>query len=60
MTLEARRRGAVIRPLGNVVVLMPPLAIPVDELRLLLEIVEASIEAATGHAVTGKAAPARG
>ena len=27
VTLEARRRGAIIRPLGDVVVLMPPLAI---------------------------------
>ena len=26
VTLEARRRGAILRPLGNVVVLMPPLA----------------------------------
>ena len=27
VTLEARRRGAIIRPLGDVLVLMPPLAI---------------------------------
>ncbi len=27
-TLEARRRGAIIRPLGDVVVLMPPLPSP--------------------------------
>ena len=27
VTLEARERGAIIRPLGDVVVLMPPLAI---------------------------------
>ena len=27
VTLEARRRGAIVRPLGDVVVLMPPLAI---------------------------------
>ena len=27
VTLEARRRGAILRPLGDVVVLMPPLAI---------------------------------
>ena len=27
VTLEARRRGAIIRPLGDVVVLMPPLSI---------------------------------
>ena len=27
VTLEARRRGAIVRPLGDTVVLMPPLAI---------------------------------
>jgi adenosylmethionine-8-amino-7-oxononanoate aminotransferase len=47
VTLEARRRGAVIRPLGDVVVLMPPLAIESAELRQLLGIVADSIAAAT-------------
>jgi adenosylmethionine---8-amino-7-oxononanoate aminotransferase len=46
VTLEARRRGAIIRPLGDVVVLMPPLAISETELRQLVAIAEASIEAA--------------
>ncbi|HEY7152216.1 MAG TPA: adenosylmethionine--8-amino-7-oxononanoate transaminase [Solirubrobacterales bacterium] len=46
VTLEARSRGAVIRPLGDVVVLMPPLAISGDDLRRLVEIVAASIKAA--------------
>ncbi|TML75058.1 MAG: aminotransferase class III-fold pyridoxal phosphate-dependent enzyme, partial [Actinobacteria bacterium] len=46
VTLEARRRGAVIRPLGDVVVLMPPLAIETAELRQLVGIVADSIEAA--------------
>ena len=46
VTLEARRRGAVIRPLGDVVVLMPPLAIAQRELRTLVEIVGEAIEAA--------------
>jgi adenosylmethionine---8-amino-7-oxononanoate aminotransferase len=46
VTLEARRRGAVIRPLGDVVVLMPPLAIDPAELRRLVGIVADSIEAA--------------
>jgi len=50
VTLEARRRGAVIRPLGDVVVLMPPLAIEADELRELVAIVSDSIEAATAAA----------
>lgn len=33
--LEARRHGVLIRPLGNVVVLMPPLAIEPEQLRAL-------------------------
>jgi adenosylmethionine-8-amino-7-oxononanoate aminotransferase len=47
---EARRRGAIIRPLGNVIVLMPPLAISKGELRRLVEITAASIEAAAASA----------
>ncbi|MEA2410917.1 MAG: adenosylmethionine---8-amino-7-oxononanoate aminotransferase [Thermoleophilaceae bacterium] len=43
VTLAARRRGAIIRPLGDVVVLMPPLAITTQELRRLLAIVSESI-----------------
>lgn len=34
--LQARRHGVIIRPLGNVVVLMPPLAIEPDQLRDLV------------------------
>jgi len=47
---EARRRGAIIRPLGNVIVLMPPLAISKGELRRLVEITVSSIEAAAASA----------
>src|SRR3954447_21429378 len=43
VTLAARRRGAIVRPLGDVVVLMPPLAITKQELRRLLTIVHDSI-----------------
>ncbi|MBV9213248.1 MAG: adenosylmethionine--8-amino-7-oxononanoate transaminase [Actinobacteria bacterium] len=51
VTLEARARGVVVRPLGDVVVLMPPLAIPERELRTLVEVVRDSIEAAvSAHA----------
>ena len=46
VTLEARRRGAIVRPLGDTVVLMPPLAISKSELRRLVAITAASIEAA--------------
>ncbi len=49
VTVEARRRGAIIRPLGDVVVLMPPLAISAAELRRLVEITAAAIQAATSQ-----------
>ena len=47
VTLEARRRGAIVRPLGDTVILMPPLAIAEGELRRLLEITGEAIDAAT-------------
>jgi adenosylmethionine-8-amino-7-oxononanoate aminotransferase len=43
VTLAARRRGAMIRPLGDVVVLMPPLTISEADLRRLVAITAASI-----------------
>ncbi len=48
VTLEARRRGAIIRPLGDVLVLMPPLSISQEDLRRLVGITAEAIEAATG------------
>ena len=48
VTLEARRRGAIVRPLGDTVILMPPLAIAEGELRRLVEITGEAIDAATG------------
>jgi adenosylmethionine-8-amino-7-oxononanoate aminotransferase len=50
VTLEARRRGAIVRPLGDTIVLMPPLGIDTADLRRLVDITAASIEAATGVA----------
>ena len=47
VTLAARRRGAIIRPLGDVVVLMPPLMISEADLRRLVAIAAASIAEAT-------------
>jgi adenosylmethionine-8-amino-7-oxononanoate aminotransferase len=46
VTLEARKRGALVRPLGDVVVLMPPLAISEAELNDLFDITAESIAAA--------------
>jgi adenosylmethionine-8-amino-7-oxononanoate aminotransferase len=43
--LEARRHGVWLRPLGNVLVLMPPLSLSVDEARLLIDALEQSLEA---------------
>jgi len=54
VTLEARSRGAIVRPLGDVVVLMPPLSITPDELEELVEITADSIAAATEQAATGE------
>jgi adenosylmethionine---8-amino-7-oxononanoate aminotransferase len=47
VTLAARRRGAIIRPLGDVVVLMPPLSISEEDLRRLVDITAEAIDAAT-------------
>jgi len=46
---EARRQGAVIRPLGDVVVLMPPLSIAEAELERLLDITARAVETATSR-----------
>ena len=48
VTLEARARGAIVRPLGDVVVLMPPLSISERELVRLVAITAEAIAAATG------------
>ncbi len=43
----AKQKGLIIRPLGNVIVLMPPLSISSLELKKLLQITEESIKEAT-------------
>jgi adenosylmethionine-8-amino-7-oxononanoate aminotransferase len=50
VALAARRRGAIVRPLGDVVVLMPPLSIAEADLRRLVEITAEAIAEATGAA----------
>jgi adenosylmethionine-8-amino-7-oxononanoate aminotransferase len=42
--LEARKRGVIIRPLGDVIVIMPPLSITEGELEELLEVIYQSIK----------------
>jgi adenosylmethionine-8-amino-7-oxononanoate aminotransferase len=56
VALEARRRGAIVRPLGDVVVLMPPLAISEEELVRLVTITCEAIAAATGTSELAAAA----
>jgi adenosylmethionine---8-amino-7-oxononanoate aminotransferase len=46
VTLEARERGAIIRPLGDTMILMPPLAISKADLRRLVEITAEAIRGA--------------
>jgi len=41
---RAREHGVIVRPLGDVVILMPPLSCPSDELRRLVAAVGRSIE----------------
>ena len=45
--MEARRQGVIIRPLGNVIVLMPPLSMTCDELEQLVRVVRISITRVT-------------
>ncbi len=49
VTLAARRRGVIVRPLGDVVVLMPPLSISESELARLVAVTTASITEAIGR-----------
>jgi len=45
---EARKRGVMIRPLGDVIVLMPPLSVADGELDILLDAVHDCIRTVTG------------
>ena len=44
---EARKHGLFLRPLGNVVVVFPPLSISLEELVFLMDGIEQSIRAVT-------------
>jgi adenosylmethionine-8-amino-7-oxononanoate aminotransferase len=55
VTLEARERGALVRPLSDVIVLMPPLSISEAELEDLLNITAESITAALASLPTAAA-----
>ncbi|MEE8204968.1 MAG: adenosylmethionine--8-amino-7-oxononanoate transaminase [Dehalococcoidales bacterium] len=47
--LQARSRGLIIRPLGEIIVLLPPLTIELAELKTMVEIVADSRQAVTGR-----------
>ncbi|MBI4458467.1 MAG: adenosylmethionine--8-amino-7-oxononanoate transaminase [Acidobacteria bacterium] len=47
VVLEARKHGIILRPLGDVIVLMPPLSTTESELNRLVEVTAESIEAVT-------------
>jgi len=47
---ECRKNGLIIRPLGNVIVLMPPLSMSPQELGQMLNIVHAAIKRVTEKA----------
>jgi adenosylmethionine-8-amino-7-oxononanoate transaminase len=53
---DARRRGVIVRPVGDVIILMPPLVVGESELQLLVDAIAASIlfisETRTGRAVS--------
>ena len=55
VTLAARERGAIVRPLGDTIVLVPPLAISKAELRRLVSITSEAISAACADAYAGEA-----
>ncbi|MFC1518041.1 adenosylmethionine--8-amino-7-oxononanoate transaminase [Candidatus Margulisiibacteriota bacterium] len=45
--MEARKQGVLIRPLGDTIILMPPLSISKEELKKLLDTVHSSIKKVT-------------
>lgn len=54
VAMEARRLGLLLRPLGNVVVLMPPLAVRTAELARMVEVVRTAIRAVTEPEAVGR------
>jgi len=48
VVLEARKRGAILRPLGDTMIVMPPLSINEEQLNSLMGILKDSIAAVVG------------
>jgi adenosylmethionine---8-amino-7-oxononanoate aminotransferase len=53
--MKARQYGLFIRPVGDVVVFMPPLASTVEEINHMLDIIHCAIDKVTnqGQVITG-------
>lgn len=49
---EALKRGLIIRPLGNVVPLLPPLSVTIPQLKKMVTILDQSIQSVTQTGVT--------
>jgi adenosylmethionine---8-amino-7-oxononanoate aminotransferase len=47
VAMEARQRGLLLRPIGNVLILVPPLSTSLPELKHMVEILKEAIEAVT-------------
>jgi adenosylmethionine-8-amino-7-oxononanoate aminotransferase len=47
VAMEARCRGLILRPIGNVIILVPPLNTSLPELKRMVEILSEAIEAVT-------------
>ena len=53
IAMEARSRGLLLRPIGNVMILMPPLTTSLLELRRMVEILREAIETVTQYPGSG-------
>ena len=60
VAMDARSRGLLLRPIGNVMILMPPLSTSIQELRRMVEILREAIETVTLPPVAGAGREAKG
>jgi adenosylmethionine-8-amino-7-oxononanoate aminotransferase len=51
---KARKKGVILRPLGNVIILMPPLTISHVEMKQLLDVTYWAIERVTANDLSGQ------
>lgn len=53
------QRGILLRPLGNVIYVLPPFCIPLDELRRVYDVIEESLEVVSGAKTVTNSTPAQ-